>query len=66
MSFSHDPMIIRSGAGFGSQLHIHTDDEGNSIRAAHIKTNAGEHIRLSNYEAAMADLYADRLGLKSK
>jgi len=61
--FTNDPMIRRSADGFGSQLHMHTDCTGNLIGAAHIKTNGGERIRLSNFEAAMADLRADSLGM---
>lgn len=62
--FTDDPMIRRSADGFGSQLHMHTDNSGNCINAAHIKTNGGERIPLSNYEAAMADLIADSGGMR--
>ncbi|MEK7477244.1 MAG: hypothetical protein AAB152_16590 [Candidatus Coatesbacteria bacterium] len=58
-----DRLIIRSLPGSGSQLHLHTDATGNLINAAHLKTPAGDRVPLTNYQAAMADLQADQLGM---
>lgn len=61
--FTNDPMTIRSNEGFGSQFHMHTDNYGNNINDGHIKTNFGEYFKLNNYQSAMADYYADNLGM---
>ena len=51
----------------GIQFHLHTDQTGNYIGESSLKTNAGEKVvRLDNYQAAMADFYAQQLGFKSK
>ena len=60
---SMDRLIIRSMPGFDTQLHMHTDPTGNYINAAHIKTSDGLKIKLTGYEASMADFHADRLGM---
>ena len=49
------------------QLHIHETD--GLITGANIKgkgKKGGKGLELSNYEAAMGDLYADTLGIKKK
>lgn len=60
-----DRLIIRDLPSSGVQLHLHTDQSGNYMNAAHLKTYAGEIVKtLTPYEAAMADALADSTGLR--
>lgn len=55
-------LIIRDMPESGVQLHLHTDESGNYINSAHLKTYGQEKHYLTPYEGAMADARADALG----
>jgi len=52
------PLTIRPFSGF--QLHIHEIPGG----IAHIKYPDGTYTEINSYDAAMADLLADKLNMK--
>ncbi len=58
-------LTMRDFPGSGFQLHIHEGEtrHGEYGSKAHLKTYDGEKFRLNSYEAAMADLTADQLGI---
>lgn len=53
-------LTIRDFPASGFQLHIHEGEDG----SANLKTYNGERIPISSYDAAMADLLANKLKIK--
>ena len=56
---SNGPLKVQN-LGNGDQLHMHTDDTGNFVNAAHIKHADGTRGEpLTGFEASMLDLACD-------